>query len=69
MKHIICPKCGEVDFYTNFDIQKVYICFNADGKNIDNCMEGKGIRSSIVPRCPYCQRTINIVERAESENT
>lgn len=62
MKHIICPECGEVDFYTNFDIQKVYICFNANDENIDNCMEIDGISSSIVPRCPYCQRKIKIVE-------
>lgn len=67
MKHIICPKCGEVDFYTNFDIQKVYICYNANNENIDNRMEEVGVRSSIVPRCPYCKRKINIVEREESE--
>ena len=64
-KHIVCPKCGEVDFYTNFDIQKVYICFNADGENIDNYMEEESIRDSIIPRCPYCQRKIRIVEVEE----
>lgn len=65
MKHIICSKCGEVDFYTNFDIQKVYICFNADNEVTDNCMEEDPVRSSIVPRCPYCQRKIKIVEVEE----
>ena len=62
MKHIICPECGEVDCYTNFDIQKVYFCFDADDKIVDNCMETVSIQSSIVPRCPWCQRKIKIVE-------
>lgn len=65
MKRIICPKCGEVDFYTNFDIQKVYICFNADGELVDNRMETIGIQCSIVPRCPHCQRKIKIVDSKE----
>ncbi len=62
MRHIICPECGEVDFYTNFDIQQVYICFDADGEETDNNAEVVSISSSVVPRCPYCQRKIKIVE-------
>ena len=62
MKKIICTKCGEVGFYINFEIQKVYIAFDANGNEYDVCPEPVEIRSSIVNRCPYCERKVKIVE-------
>ena len=62
MKKIICSKCGEVGFYTNFEIQKVYIAFDAEGNEYDACLEPGEIRSSLVNRCPYCGRKVKIVE-------
>ena len=62
MKTIICPKCGEIPYYTNFDIQKVYIAFTANGEEIDVANEPRSIRASIIPRCCYCERKIKIIE-------
>lgn len=62
MKKIICSKCGEVDFYTNFEIQKVYIAFDANGNEYDVGFDVHGIRASTVNRCPYCQCKVKIVE-------
>lgn len=67
MKKIICPKCGEIDFYTNFEIQKVYIAFDADGNEIDAALEDMGIRSSTVKRCCYCQSKVKIEESEGTE--
>ena len=63
MRKIICPNCGEVDYYTNFEIQKIRIAFDADGDEVDVPFEVTGIRSSIVNRCPWCEKKVKIVER------
>lgn len=63
MKKIICPKCGEVEFYTNFDIQKVFIAFDAEGKKVDIATEPIELRNSIIPRCFYCGSKVKIVEQ------
>lgn len=62
MKRIICKACGEVPYYTNFDVQKIYICFDPDGKEIDPQLEEFSLRSSAIPRCPKCDRKVKIVE-------
>lgn len=62
MKKIICPKCGEIPYYLNSEIQKVYIAFDANGEEVDAPLDTLGIRSSTVPRCSYCDRKVNIVE-------
>ena len=67
-KKIVCKSCGEVPFYTNFEVQKVYICFDSDGHEVDNTMDIYGLRSSIVNRCPYCQKKIRIVEENRNES-
>lgn len=63
MRKIICPNCGEVDYYTNFEIQKIRFAFDADGNEVDVPFEVTSIRSSIVNRCPWCEKKVKIVER------
>lgn len=62
MKKIICPKCGEIPYYTNFEIQKVYFGFDADGNEVDIASEVVGIRDSTIKRCMRCQSKIRIEE-------
>lgn len=62
MRVIICPKCGEIPYYTNFEIQKVYIAFDANGDNVDVALDTIGIRSSVVKRCHYCDSKVSIKE-------
>lgn len=64
---IICPKCGIIPFYTNFDIQKVYIAFDSYGNEADFVLESEGIRGSTVKRCYYCGSKVKI-EEADNEN-
>lgn len=66
MKQIICPKCGVIPYYTNFEIQKVYMGFDADGNENDIALDPMGIRSSTVKRCCYCQSKVKI-EESDSE--
>lgn len=65
MKKIICPKCGVIPHYTNFEIQKVYFGFDAYG-NVEDTSEAIGIRTSVIKRCCYCQSKVKI-EGSESE--
>lgn len=46
MRKIICPNCGVVNFYTNFEIQKIRIAFDAYGNEVDRPLEETGISSS-----------------------
>lgn len=61
-KIIICPKCGEIPYYTNFEIQKVYLAFDANGNEVDTALDTIGLRDSIIPRCCYCDKKVKIVE-------
>jgi len=67
MRVITCPKCGEIPYYTNFEIQKVYIAFDANGNEIDTPLEPLGIRSSVVKRCHYCDSKVSIKEVKRKE--
>ena len=67
MRVIICPKCGEIPYYTNFEIQKVYIAFDANGDNVDVAFDPMGIRSSVVNRCCYCDSKVRIEEVKRKE--
>ena len=62
INEIICPKCGVIPFYTNFDIQKIYIAFDAYGNEIDRALDSEEVRSSIVNRCYYCGSKVKIEE-------
>lgn len=66
MKKIICPKCGVIPYYVNFEIQKVYIAFDADGNEVDVALDPMGMRSSTVKRCCCCQSKVKI-EGSDSE--
>ena len=66
---IICPKCGTIRFYTNFEIQKVYFAFDANGNEADVALESEGIRSSVVNRCYYCGSKVKIKEADDEDNS
>ena len=68
MNEIICAKCGKVPFYTNFEIQKVFLPFDSDGNEIDLACDPVGLRSSMVKRCPYCERKVKIIEIQEEKD-
>ena len=61
MNKIVCPKCGEIPFYTHFEVQKVYITFDADGIETDDDIEPHGMYDSTVNRCCYCQSKVKII--------
>lgn len=62
MKVIICRKCGEIQYYTNFDIQKVMLAFDADGNELDVPYDPVSVERSIVKRCPHCNSIVHIEE-------
>jgi len=66
-KIIICPKCGIIPFYTNFEIQKVYFAFDAYGNEVDLSYDPEGIKSSTVKRCFDCGSKVKITEGGEEE--
>lgn len=68
MRVIICPKCGKIPYYTNFEIQKVYIAFDANGEELDIPLDTMGIRSSVVKRCYYCNSQVRIREVKDNED-
>lgn len=64
MNKIICPKCGEVDFYGVIEVIRRMLVFDADGEpNYDTGDDS--VYSGRVPRCLRCNSKVKIIESEE----
>lgn len=60
MNIIICSKCGKIPYYVNTSIQKEYLFFDADGKEVDVASDPVQVGGSTIPRCWECKSKVNI---------
>ena len=64
MKKIICPKCGQVDYYYMKETVKRGLIFNAEEKPIDRVRE-EGIYNGKIKRCLICDKEVQVIEEGE----
>lgn len=64
MKKIICPKCGEVAYYTVVQKLRQVLLFDAYDQP---CGAGEqyGIYYGTVKHCPICDRVVKIVDKED----